>query len=148
MGVIYDYFAAASDERAAETIGLVGGPGEAGFRTLMVKGIDPVVQLRTLESLLTGVDYDVVAQNPRAGHTLAIRDEGEGAVCTITEELRDAMTRATPQQLKAVAGPWSQTEEFGGRGDPRTLAEFLHDLSGLARLAHQGKEQLYCWICV
>jgi hypothetical protein len=43
VGVIYDYFVAASDDVAVDTIDLVGGPEEIGLRTLSVKGVDPVV---------------------------------------------------------------------------------------------------------
>ena len=56
MGVLYDYFAASSDEVAAAVIELPGGPGAAGrsFDTITGNGVDPVVQMGTLEALLTG----------------------------------------------------------------------------------------------
>jgi hypothetical protein len=49
MGVLFDYFAAPSDERAGETIDIDGGPGQAGLAVEPIKGIDPVVQMGTLE---------------------------------------------------------------------------------------------------
>lgn len=115
MGVLFDYFAAASDEEAATVVDRVGGPGSQAtmitlpegrqrgiFRrkrpapepalgadpdlvvhdTLSVKGIDPVVQLGTLEELLTGRPYDEVVDDPRSGHNLAMRDGGERLVVT------------------------------------------------------------------
>jgi hypothetical protein len=44
--------------------------------------------------------------------------------------------------------PWSQTEEFFGRGDPQILAGLLHELAELARRARHRGERLYCWVCV
>ncbi|MGW3893448.1 hypothetical protein ACWD69_32860 [Micromonospora chokoriensis] len=88
MGVLYQYFAAGSDEDAAATIDVEGGPGgpepvspelqaairagdraamsrlmrprvrfsEQGLPVLAVKGVDPVVQMGTLEELPVVVD--------------------------------------------------------------------------------------------
>jgi hypothetical protein len=169
MGVLFDYFSAASDEAAASTIDLVGGPGAplaepsrtgmanahltgasggAPFDTVDAKGIDPTVQLWKLEALLTSRDYDQIAVGPRAGKALVIRDEGEGAVVTLTDELQDALATADGAQLASVAVPWSQTEEFWGQGDPQILAALLHELAELARRARGRDERLYCWICV
>jgi hypothetical protein len=169
MGVLFDYFSAASDEVAASTIDLVGGPGAplagslqpgmanvhqtgasggAPFDTVDAKGIDPAVQLWTLEALLTSRDYDQIAAGPRAGKALVIRDEGEGVVVTLTDELQDALAAADDAQLASVAVPWSQTEEFWGQDDPQMLAELLHELAELARRARSRDERLYCWICV
>lgn len=66
MGVLFDYFAAPDDAAAATVIDVIGGPADATFPTVALKGIDPVVQLGTLESLLTGVDYETVV-----GHVTA-----------------------------------------------------------------------------
>jgi hypothetical protein len=148
VGILYDYFAAPSDERAAETIDIIGGPGKVGLPVLPTKGIDPVVQLGTLESLLTDVDYDTVTASPRSGHAVAIRDEGERLVLTITDELQRALASASPQQLDAVAVPWSQTEEFWGNVRPEALATFLYELAQLARGARDSSSRLYCWVCV
>jgi hypothetical protein len=45
---------------------------------LAVKGIDPGVQMNTLEVLLTGERYDVIAGRPRAGHVVAERGQVNG----------------------------------------------------------------------
>jgi len=156
MGVLFDYFSAESDETAASTIDLLGGPGaqQAGtpddvpFDTVSVKGIDPVVQLGTLEALLTGRDYGQIVAGPRAGNSLAVRDGGERVVVTLTDELQDALADSNDGQLTSVAVPWSQTEEFWGRGDPQVLTSLLHELAGLARRARSKGQRLYCWICV
>ncbi|WP_406038678.1 hypothetical protein OG799_26430 [Micromonospora sp. NBC_00898] len=180
MGVLYDYFAAASDEQAAATIDLEGGPGgalpsspelqaairagdreamkrlmlpsvrisEHGLPVLSVKGIDPVVQLGTLEGLLTGVSTEVIFARPRSGMAVAVRDEGERLVLSLTAELQQVLADQAPERLAAVAGPWSQTEEFWGHGDATVLAHFLREFSLLARDAGGRNHRLYCWVCV
>lgn len=42
-GVLFDYFAAPDDAVAATVIDVVGGPAEAGFPTVALKGVDPFV---------------------------------------------------------------------------------------------------------
>ena len=85
MGVLFDYFSDASDEAAASAIDRPGGPGSsqashpeprpwhwrAPFDTVPLKGIDPLVQLGTLEALLTRRDYALIVAGSRAGHALA-----------------------------------------------------------------------------
>ena len=180
MGVIYEYFAAASDDDAAATIDIAGGPGgetpmspelpaaiaagdrqaierlmrprmrisEHGLPVLSVKGIDPVIQLGQLESLLTGVAYETLGARPDSGRNLAVRDEGMRLVLTLPDGFRQTLADQTPEQLDAVAGPWSRTEEFWGHADPETLAHFLHELSSLARHATGKNHHLYCWVSV
>jgi hypothetical protein len=98
----------------------------------------------TLESLLTGAGYDTVVAGPRSGHAVAIRDGGERLVLTITEELQHALAHASPEQLDAVAVPWSQTEEFWGNASPDALALVLRELAELARTARANSDRLYC----
>ena len=149
MGVLFDYFAAPSDELAATTIDVLGGPdgdSELQFETVPLKGLDPVVQLGELESLMTGVDYETIADGPRSGHAVAIRDEGERLVLTITDELQAALAEATDDRLREVAEPWSRT--FWGDPDPNDVATVLGWLATLARSARSRDERLYCWVCV
>jgi hypothetical protein len=169
MGVLFDYFSAVSDQAAASAISRPGGPGtpppgprhrgwprgrqadtpaEAPFDTISVKGIDPLVQLGTLEALLTGRDYEQIVAGPRAGHVIANQDGGERLVVTLTDELQTALADADDAQLASVAVPWSQTDEFSGQGDPQVLASLLHELTELARRARIKKERMYCWVCV
>lgn len=179
MGVLFDYFAAASDQEAASVIDRVGGPGSqlatapestaakrrlfgrkspapefvpdptlVVYDTISVKGIDPVVQLGTLEELLTGRPYDEVVEDPRSGHAVESKDGGERLVLTLTDILVRALAASDEDELRRIAEPWSQTEEFWGDADPDDLAEFLADLSGLARRAQAKGHRLYCWICV
>ncbi len=110
--------------------------------------VDPVVQLGTLEELLTGRPYDDVVDDPRSGHVVASRDGGERLVVTLTDALAAALREASDDRLAEVAVPWVQTEEFWDEGDPDVAAEFLRDLAALARRAHAHGRCLYCWICV
>ena len=174
MSALYDYFSAASDEAAAGVIDRAGGPGEPAvapapvkrgwfgrtssppplqdmrpaFDTVSAGGIDPVVMMGTLEELLTGRPYDEVINDPRSGHIVAIRDEGQLLVVALTDALSQALAAASPQRLADVAVPWAATEEFWGQADPHDLAMVLNELSGLAGRAQAKGERLYCWVCV
>ncbi len=116
--------------------------------TVSVKGIDPLVQLGTLEALLTGRDYEQIVVGPRAGQMLATQDGGERLVVTLTDELQAALAGANDARLASAAVPWSQTEEFFGQGDPQILAGLLQELAELARRARNRDERMYCWVCV
>jgi hypothetical protein len=118
------------------------------FDTVSAGGIDPVVMMGTLEELLTGRPYDEVTNDPRSGHIVAIRDEGQLLVVALTDALSRALAAASPQRLADVAVPWAAIEEFGGQADPHDLAMVLNELSGLAGRAQAKGERLYCWVCV
>ena len=168
MGVLFDYFSAATDTEAATAIRLPGGPGQPPpsepsrrgwmpgrrvaalpeFDTALLYDIDPVVQMGTLEAQLTGRDYDAITTGPRSGHMVASADGGQPFVIAITDELKDALASATDDQLRSAARPWSQTEEFFGQGDPDILAGALRELAELARRANASNRRLYCWVCV
>ncbi|MFJ8961254.1 hypothetical protein ACIRG5_17875 [Lentzea sp. NPDC102401] len=143
MGVLYDYFAAPSDELAAATID--DGPVSSPFRTVETKSLDPVVVMGQLEELLTGRPYDDVFEDPRCGDDLAIEDDGERLVLTVTDGLRDALAGA--DELTDVAVAWAKIEELNGF-DPVVLAEILRELQALAAEAVKNEERLYCWVCV
>lgn len=179
MGVLFDYFAADSDEDAALAIDRLGGPGAhsapnkqalpqrrgwfrrvpappdtpagltpAAFDTVQDTGIDPVVQLGTLEELLTGRPYDEVVADPRSGHQIALRDNGERAVCAVTHTLTQALANLPRARARDIAVAWAQTEEFWGAADPDDLQSVLLDLSALAARARANSQSLYCWACV
>lgn len=79
---------------------------------------------------------------------MAVREGGERLVLSLTDGLIDALARASPEKLAAVALPWSQTEELWGAGDAQSLTALLLDLSRLAREARTRGESVYCWVCV
>ena len=146
MGVLFNYFAAPGDAVAATVIDVVGGPAEAALPTFALKGVDPFVQLGTLESLLTGIDYDTVAG--RDGAPVAMADSGERLVVAVSGDLLAALATAEDARLHEVAKPWSRTEEFGGQADPSDLVTVLSGLAELARTATARGDRLYCWVCV
>jgi hypothetical protein len=156
MSVGFDYFSAVSDETAAGAVNLPGGPGapladqagESSFDTVRAQGIDPLVQLGTLEALLTERAYEQIVTGPRAGRPLAAQDSGESLIVTLTDELQAALADADDDVLAAVAVPWSQSDEFSGQGDAQSLAGLLQGLAELARRARAKNERMYCWVCV
>jgi hypothetical protein len=181
MGVLYDYFAAGSDEEAGTVIDRVGGPGSQPasvppaavakrglfgrkrarpgsssapngelpvYDTVSLKGIDPFIQLATLEELLTGRPYADVVADPRSGHVVESRDDGERLISTITDSLTEALIEAKDEDFMQVAEPWSQAEEFWGQADPQALVEVLRDLASLAQRAQTNGQRMYCWVCV
>jgi hypothetical protein len=106
LGVLTDYFSAPSDEVAATAAGIIGGPGvEAGgpsalppFDTVQFKGIDPVVNLGRLESILTGVDYHDIA-DPDHGRLVAQRDGDGPTAQKATEDLSGILEQGTVANL-------------------------------------------------
>jgi hypothetical protein len=119
---------------------------DSGVLVLETKGVDPVITMRTLETLLTGEQYDVIAGRPRAGHVVARRSPDGPWVVTLTDELQAALTAASQAQIIAVAAPWSEDEESHGQGDPDAAADFLLELADLSRQADRRGERLYCRI--
>ena len=127
-----------------------GGPllADAVYATVPGNGIEPVVQMGTLEALLTARSYDEVMAPHPGGQTIAVRDGGERLVMKLTGTLSSALAAASDDRLAQVAVPWSQTDEFWGQGEPEALAGFLLGLAGLVREARQADQYLYCWVCV
>jgi hypothetical protein len=119
-----------------------------GTLVLRAKNVLPVVELATLESLLTGVSYDEVTAGPRAGAVVADADGGEILVMTVTDELQKSLASSDSGRLAEVAIPWSETDELFGAGNPAALTKFLTALAELARAAIARGERLYCWSCV
>lgn len=169
MSVLFDYFVAPSDAEAAATLDRMGGPGasqggakgakrrlfrrsegvqDSAYPVVADTGIDPVVQVGTLEALLTERPYEEVISHPRQSEVIDDRDGGERLVVAITDTLVAALAEASEEQLIEVAIPWSETEEFWGGGDPAELAQLLKDLAVLARVARAEQQFLYCWVCV
>ena len=144
MGNLYDYFAAENDRTAAAT--LADSPDPELFELLDAKGIDPYIELATLEALLREVPYEQVENDPRHSMLLSDPEDDSRWVVTLTDTLRDALAEATTERLAQVAVPWSRTEEFRGRGDADLLADFLGRFANLARHARERRHHLYCWM--
>jgi hypothetical protein len=144
VGNLYDYFAADDDAAAAAT--LEHSPDPEHFDVLDVRGVEPTVQLATLESLLRGIDYEQVAADPRQCALLSDPHSEDRWVVTLTDTLRDTLADANAGQLAQAATAWSATEEFHGHGDADLLADFLHRFAALAHTARDRGQHLYCWM--
>ena len=173
MGIDLAFFAAPDDEAALEAERRAGGPlgwpevtghrksglfrkepivTELGpaFDRFSGRGYDPVVNMGTLEELLTGRDLESIIEDPRSGGSPAEGDAPEGhGVITLTDSLRDALADADDSRLAEVVGPWSRTEELEQPGwEDVTEAEHLDFLRALRDLALSAKgagHRLYCY---
>lgn len=146
MGNLYSYFSSADDDAAALARELPGGPAVGGFDTVETKGIDPAVQIGTLEEILTGRSFTEVINDPRSAHEVGVGQEAdEHGVVTLTDTVAAALATVERGQLPRVAVEWSKTEEFWGVADPEALADFLAELADLAVRAGERGHRLYCW---
>lgn len=121
---------------------------ESGILVLATRGIDPCVEMATLEALLSDRALENIIGRSRFSNVLAERDGGEVMVVTLTDELQSSLAAASPDQLAELSHPWSQSDEFRGQGDPESLTNFLLELADLARKANDRGQRLYCWACV
>ena len=135
---ITDYFLAPDDATAVTALA-DGGPGSTSFPIVEAKGMDPVVTMGNLESILTGRPYGVVVGAPRQGH--AVSDASDAVVVSITDSLRDALAGASSGELDDAGARLATTAELAG-SDPAGVTDFVHRLAGLARGADAG--HLYC----
>jgi hypothetical protein len=145
MGILCDYFIAAGDDEAALTATWPGGPSDspAALPTIDLKGLDPVVPMASLESMIAGGDLDeLVAANAGA---MVSDPQGDVWVFRLSDALTGALAGASSDRLREVAEPWSRTEELAG-ADPGVLAMSLDALAGLARQARSDGGRLYCWL--
>lgn len=144
MGLLIDYFVAASDADARGV--LEHGPG-GRFASTDGSGIEPTVSLGQLEELLTGKTFGEQLEDPSYA-VIASSEDNEVVVIRLETGFVRALTDADPPTIDRLAAPWSEIEEFGGMADPVYLGDFLHRLRELARTAIAGNAGLYCWISV
>ncbi len=122
----------------------MGGPDAPVLDAVDGKGFEPVVMMRKLQSLLTGVPYDELASE----ELLAMVGEDGPWIVQLSEELRDALADAQLGRLPAVAEQWVRTEEFWEQPPAAEVLPFLGEVTALARRARRAGERLYCWICL
>lgn len=152
MSVLCDYFLAATDEQAAATLDWEGGPSKpptaelAARTTVSLPGLEPIVMLSTFQELLTGRSFDELLDEN--GQDVGFRNDGELIVIRISEALQKTLAESSPDDLRKVSGPWSETEEFYGQTTPQVAEAALVQLAELARTGVGTKQRLYCWICV
>lgn len=145
MGILTDYFIAASDTEAARYIdGGVFQQGLPAGHVLHLKGVDPYVRLATLESILTGRPYAEVSSGDT---TVTYSAETGAVVARVRPTLLAALLAESEQGLVDSAKAWSHTEEAALDGlGPVELVPAVRDLAGLARTADVESSQVYCWM--
>ncbi|MFC4911489.1 hypothetical protein [Actinomadura gamaensis] len=141
MSAVFEYFAANDDATAAAALEL---PSLGALGTLEAKGIEPAVQLGTLEALLTGRTYDEVTEDARHAKLVAATPECEAVVVTLSDGLTRALAAGEPEVFARVAEQWARTDEFDGEADTEGLTVLLEDFCALARQALQCGRRLYC----
>jgi hypothetical protein len=161
MGLLCDYFTAASDAQAEETIDWIGGPGDAPQDGGLVRGskvaarpavslpgIEPAMWMGKLEEILTGRPFDDILHDA-TGKVIASRDGGELQVVSLTASLQEALAGIDDETVDEVAAQWAAPDEFYGTGtDTELAASALRNLIRLVRAGRDRGEALYCWVCV
>ncbi|GAA1872707.1 hypothetical protein [Myceligenerans crystallogenes] len=149
MGIMTEYFAAATDDVAASALRFPGGPSTSGdgdparFDTVVVPAVDPFVQLAGFAQALTGRPYGEITANPRHG-TLVGSSGDEGPwIVAVTDELTKELAAATPDRIARATRDWLRESE--PPAPPRRLASAVLQLAELAGRAVAGGRALYCW---
>ncbi|MEU5988336.1 hypothetical protein ABZ806_05125 [Spirillospora sp. NPDC047418] len=162
MGILCDYFRAPDRETAAAVV--LSGPGllEAArarpdIEVVDLKGIDPVVALGKLVTLLAGPSYEEMAMaggipiDQVPGPELVTREDGDLFVVELDALVRDTLADATEAVLDDVAFVWANTEEFLLGRDTWFEADearpAMDDLVAIARRARAADQMLYCVVC-
>ena len=144
MVVYVDYFAAPSDDAAAEAMSRLYD-ADPSLDTVHTD-IGPEM-LVALEELLTGVSYQDNTPDVKDGRILVTLGEDEFVLVSVAVEARDALAGADDRRLVELAVRWSQVEEMtGDHDDSNMLVGVLEDLRGLARRASEKGDRLYCWV--
>lgn len=148
MGVLYDYFRAASDDAAVALVdGLVGGPTTAtagSVDAVDLKGIDPEVALGSLVGFARGVAWrtDLVCSD-----LVGDPDDDTPWLFRIDDDTRDTLAGIDSGQLPELSARWGRTAELapGGPLPDDHLVPVIEEIAGLARRARDGGDHLYCW---
>ncbi|EME24085.1 hypothetical protein G419_00990 [Rhodococcus triatomae BKS 15-14] len=168
MSAILDYFTAPSDQHAAAALDDLDdlepdtsdeAPGASpnpltrprirltasGTPVLQVNGVEPVVALGRLEAALTGRPYDEVTAGTRSGSLVAMSDDGDSLVVTVTDELRDVLAELDADGVAAAARVWAIDED----GEPsEESVPLLAAFAELSAGAVDRGENVYCRVLV
>jgi hypothetical protein len=178
MGVMYQYFAAASDESAAAAIDIPGGPDGTGAQLPMPvaeivarHGHDGLRELLRSRLRLAETGFHVVATK-RFDPTIDLEEVVAALTGAAIDEFatrsrssdvvaeRDGGERLVLTLSDELQGDLAGAKaaeltaaaqrwvEERGSGDGDAFGGLLHELAALARGALQRGERLYCWICV
>lgn len=141
MGMSYEYFTAATQTEAQAT--LQRGP-RGRFRSIDPVGIDPLVQLGTLETLVTGRSFTDQLNDPFYREEVAGDLGGKRSVVRIDRPFVHAVSNADQEHLLALAEIWAADEEFNGSARPGDLKAFLKEFQELCEAIDDAGD-LYCW---
>lgn len=144
MGVINTYFSAPDDAAAAAVV----DDGPAATRSPAVDAVDASVQAATLLALLTGDPVELITSDSSWARLVSAPDHESAWVVSMPQAFAEALAAASDERLGEVVGPWSQTEEFWGAGDPEQLLTVVQALRELALTARERDERLYCWMAL
>jgi hypothetical protein len=149
MGVLYDYFRAASDASAIKLMeDLGGGPVVTATGSpvdaIDLKGIEPAVTLGKLVGLVRGVPWDVNLVQSRLLWSL---DEQGPWLMSIADGARDTLASIEAERFAELSAQWGRIEELSWHDplpDDRMLP-VIEKISTLAARAANAGEHLYCW---
>ncbi|WP_433465547.1 hypothetical protein [Spirillospora sp. CA-128828] len=159
MGVLCDYFRAPDRSTALAFVDDLFTAAEAhpDAEAVDLKGIDPVVILGKLVTLLSGRPYEQmmvsgdIPVDHIPGPELLTPEDGDVFLVELDVSVRDTLAGATEATLDDVAFVWANIEEFIGWRDTWNEADELRPiidaLVGIARRARAADQMLYCLIC-
>ncbi|MUL78910.1 hypothetical protein [Mycolicibacterium sp. CBMA 226] len=143
MGVINEYFVAASDAEAAQA--LENGPPDG------VIGPDPHTELVALEAILLGLDPDSAEAADlvsRADHAVDVAADStyDRMVLKIGSATTQLIGTTTFDELRAHVPRWAQTEDMAAYAVPdlHDVIAVLHPLFTAA--AARGACDVYVWM--
>lgn len=149
MGIVTEYFAAATDEVAAEALRIPGGPGapENGspprFDSVTLPSVDPFIMLAGLAQALSGRPYGEITADPRHGALVGSSGDEGPWIVTITDDLAKDLASVAPARLGRAIRHWMRESEPPVPAHRLTSAVLL--LAELATRAVADGDGLYCW---
>jgi hypothetical protein len=175
---MYDYFSAASDELAASTIDLTGGPGGPVHLPMQAREIIRLHGREALQELTkprlqraetgfyavstkgfdpvtdlgmieaTITGTDYEVLLNRPRHGREVAIRDSGGVQVLTISDELRAVLANTGSVELSAAARQFADEEGKPSGAPLLAHLLSELAALARGAIERNERLYCWICL
>lgn len=139
MSTQYEYFIAATQTDAEQI--LERGP-RGRFRSIDPVAIDPVVQLATLETLLTSRNYS--ERSPFYSRCIVGEPDSDYAVIQVDASLVQAVMNAEPERLLELAESWAEENKMDARVRPSDMKAFLIEFQELCSESCDVGD-LYCW---
>lgn len=158
MGVYFDFFRAEHDGAALTTRAYPTGPlgpgpqQEAGFDGCQTKSIFPDPHLEQLIAHASHVPYE---RGPRTSDRLWPPDDTpppvdetsiwftDPSVERLTTRVRDALADIDVSRASDLAADW--LPDLGPGFTVGQVTTLIIDLTGLARRARDGGQEIYCW---